>query len=238
MANVSRRDFVRQGCFGLTGAAGLVLAGGAEATEPSGELGAYGQYQKEKPAATNGGRRPANWVATEDNILGPFHRPGAPFRGKVTPPLEPGTVLLVSGRVFGLDTKRPLANVVIDVWQANAQGRYDNDDPRRPPAANLFLNRARLVTDDNGYYEFETVKPGAYRIGPKTWRPSHIHFWLRHPRYRELVTQLYFRGDEHQKTDNWIRASLIIELRDNRTANKAAYKSGAFDIILAPARSE
>lgn len=233
MTETSRRDFVRQGC-GLA-AAGLVLGAAAEPTEASGDLGAYARYQQEKPPARNAAAQPANWVATEDNILGPFHRRGAPFRAKVTPPLEPGTVLLVSGRVYGLDTRRPLANAVIDVWQANHQGRYDNDDPKRPPAADVFVNRARVVTDENGYYEFETIKPGPYRIGPKTWRPSHIHFWVRAPRYRELITQLYFRGDEHQKTDNWIRQSLIIDLRDNRTAAKATYKTGTFNIVLAAA---
>lgn len=236
MSDVSRRDFVRRG--GYLATAGLVLGAGVEPTEASGSLGAYGQYQNEKtPARPGGAPKPGNWVATEDNILGPFHRRGAPFRAKVTPPLEPGMVLLVSGRVYGLDTRRPLANAVIDIWQANAQGRYDNDDPKRPPAADVFLNRTRLITDENGYYEFETIKPGPYRIGPQTWRPSHIHYWVRAPRYRELITQLYFRGDEHQKTDNWIKQSLIIDLRDNRTPAKATYKSGTFNIVLAPANA-
>ena len=109
----------------------------------------------------------------------------------------------------------------------------DNDDPRRPPAANVFLNRTRLITDDNGYYEFETIHPGPYRIDQKTWRPSHIHYWIRRTGYRELVTQLYFRGDEHQKTDAWIKQSLIIDLREQRR-NNVVYKTGTFDIVLAP----
>ena len=66
---------------------------------------------------------PAQFAATEDNILGPFYRRGAPFRAKITPPLEPGTVLLVRGRVWGADTRKPLVNAVLDVWQANAKGR-------------------------------------------------------------------------------------------------------------------
>ena len=234
MDHFSRRDFVKQGCLGLAtaGGAGFILAADALPTEASGGLGVYANYAQEKPKP-KGGQRPAAWAVTEDNILGPFHRPGAPFRGKVTPPLEPGTVLLISGRVFGFDTRRPLGNAVLDIWQANAQGRYDNDDPRRPPAANVFLNRTRLITDDNGYYEFETIHPGPYRIDQKTWRPSHIHYWIRRTGYRELVTQLYFRGDEHQKTDAWIKQSLIIDLREQRR-NNVVYKTGTFDIVLAP----
>jgi len=234
MDHFSRRDFVKRGFLGLAtaGGAGFILGAGALPTEASGGLGTYARYAQEKPKQ-KGGPRPAAWAVTEDNILGPFHRQGAPFRGKLTPPLEAGTVLLISGRVFGFDTRRPLGNAVLDIWQANAQGRYDNDDPRRPPAANVFLNRTRLITDDNGYYEFETIHPGPYRIDQKTWRPSHIHYWIRRTGYRELVTQLYFRGDEHQKTDAWIKQSLIIDLREQRR-NNVVYKTGTFDIVLAP----
>ena len=234
----SRREFVKWGGVGFAAASGgeLLLPVYAEPTAGSGQLGAYAAVAQQnptpppRPAAP---APPANWAATEDNILGPFHRTGAPYRAKVTPPLEPGTVLLIKGRVWGLDTRRPLAGAALDIWQANAQGRYDNDDPQNPPAANVFVNRARVITDENGGYEYETIHPGAYRIGPNTWRPPHIHYLVRATGYRELVTQLYFRGDPHQRDDAWIKESLIIELRDQRVG-QATYKAGAFDIILAP----
>jgi protocatechuate 3,4-dioxygenase beta subunit len=229
-------------------AGGLLLPSLALATEPSGDLGRYGEFiNQPRPmptpaelAATRlreiaipAAQAPAAGVrATEDNILGPYHRANAPFRGKITPPLEPGTVLVVRGRVYGQDTRRPLPSTLIDVWQANAQGSYDNDDPQRPPAANLFVNRARLITDENGYYEYETIHPGAYRIGPNAWRPPHIHYWVRKPNYRELITQLYFRGDPHQRDDQFIRDSLIIDLREIRIQH-GTYKVGVFDIVLA-----
>ncbi len=238
MKQFSRRDFVTQG-FGFAAAGGILLAADVLPTEASGDgLGAYGRYlgEKPRPAAQGQPKPPGNLAVTEDNILGPFHRKGAPFRGKVTPPLEPGLVVVIHGRVFGHDTKRPLTNAVLDIWQANHQGRYDNDDPKRPPAADVFVNRARLVTDENGRYEFESIKPGAYRIDRTTWRPSHIHFWIRATGYRELITQLYFRGDDHQKTDSWIKDSLIIDLRAQKTAGGQAYRTGTFDIVLAPAR--
>jgi len=233
----TRREFIHRGSLGLAalGAGVFTLRADAEPTEPSGDLGSYGKYLAEKKAMPAKLATAANWQPTEDNILGPFHRRGALFRAKITPPLEPGTILLIKGHVWGHDTRKPLPNTVIDIWQANARGRYDNDDPKNPPAANVFTNRARVITDENGAYEYETVHPGAYRIGPETWRPPHIHYWIRATGYRELITQLYFRGDQHQKADAWIKDSLIIDLREHKQAN-GVYKSGAFDIILAPVR--
>lgn len=232
MASFSRRDFVRQGCLGLAvaGAGGLVLRAGVAPTPSSGSLGDYARFlaqandQVPQPAA--------KWAATEDNILGPYYRSGAPFRAKITPPLEAGKVLLVSGRVWGIDTRKPLKGAILDIWQANAEGRYDNDDPKNPPAKDVFKNRARLLTDENGYYEYETVHPGPYKIGPTAWRPSHIHYLVRADGYKTLVTQLYFKDDPHNKTDDFIKASLIIEPRPVKVA-AGSYESGVFDIVLA-----
>lgn len=237
MTNLTRRGFVQQGLGIITAGTGAILLGDARPTEASGELGRYASYvstQNENPQPPANPPAPQNLRATEDNILGPFHRENAPFRAKVTPPMAPGDVLLISGRVFGVDTRRPLANTIIDIWQANAAGRYDNDDPQQPPAADVFLYRTRLITDDNGYYEYETIKPAPYQIGNNRWRPAHIHYMVRQPRYRQLVTQLYFRGDEHQRTDAWIKDSLIIELQTRRTPAGQTYKTGVFNIVLAP----
>jgi catechol 1,2-dioxygenase len=249
MDNVSRRHFLEAGL--ATTAGGLLLPTLAIATETSGDLGKYGNFiaaQQPPPmptaaelAATRlreiaipAAQAPAaNVRATEDNILGPYHRANAPFRAKITPPLEPGTVLLIRGRVWGMDTRRALPSTTLDIWQANAQGNYDNDNPQRPPAANLFVNRARIMTDENGYYEYETIHPGAYQIGPNAWRPPHIHYWVRKQGYRDLVTQLYFRGDPHQRDDQFIRQSLIIDLREIRIP-AGTFKVGVFDIVLPP----
>ncbi len=243
MQHFSRRGFMARGVqLATAGSAGLILAADAMPTEASGNLGTYADYLRQEllfqnpaagPVPVQGQAAPANWNLTETNILGPYHRAGAPFRAKITPPLEPGTVLLISGRVWAQDTRRPLANCTLDVWQANAQGRYDNDDPQRPPAATFFKNRARLITDENGYYEYETIHPGAYQIGPNAWRPPHIHYWVRHAGYRELVTQLYFQGDQHQQADQWIRQSLIIPLAVQQGPNNTNYKKGTFNIVLA-----
>lgn len=234
MTEIGRRDFLRQSAWGLAalGAGGLTLRADAQPTESSGHVGDYHDYGTETPGPTE--TKPANgWAPTEDNILGPFFRPGAPYRAKVTPPLEAGTVLLIKGRVWGFDSKKPLPFANLDIWQANTQGRYDNDDPDHPPAKGVFLNRARVVADETGRYEYETIHPGPYKTDPQTWRPSHIHYWIKHRGYKDLVTQLYFEGDKYNAADLFIKPSLIIPIHVQEKG-AARYETGTFDIVLAP----
>lgn len=234
MDRFSRRDFLRKGAMGLAalGAGGLILRANADPTEPSGDLG---DYERVVTAESQPHGAPATWKPTEDNILGPYYREGAPYRAKITPPLEGGVTLLISGRVWGLNTHTPLARAAIDIWQANADGRYDNSDPSDPPAKGIFKYRARLITDETGYYEYETIHPGHYQLWPGLWRPSHIHYLVQHPGYQTLITQLYFRGDPHNATDRFIKESLIIDLRGHRVG-ETTYQTGTFDIVLAPAK--
>jgi protocatechuate 3,4-dioxygenase beta subunit len=235
----SRRTFLRQSLLGLgvATASGLTLKAGAQPTESSGGLGSYGDYLTNQGESIDAPPAEADlsskWTATEPNILGPFHRTNAPYRGKITPPLEPGTVLLIAGTLWGLDTQKPLPGVTLDIWQANIQGRYDNDDPLNPPAPDIFLNRARVLTDEHGRYEYETIHPGAYKTSPTTWRPPHIHYLVRAKGYKPLITQLYFSGDPHQAKDAFIHQSLIIDL-EHLKRDQTTYEVGTFDIILAP----
>jgi len=240
---VSRRDFFLKGGLAAAGSAGLVLRADARPTLPSGTLNHYPEFRKILHAGLpdsgplpgdTGQSLPATTKPTEENILGPYYREGAPFRAKVTPPLEKGTVLSIRGRVWGFDTKKPLPGVVLDIWQANADGRYDNDDPAKPPANGIYLNRTRVLTDETGYYEFETVHPGPYKIGPDAWRPSHIHYMVRKAGYTSLVTQLYFEGDRFNKTDEFIKPSLVIPLNRAKVGGQVI-ETGVFDVVLAPA---
>ena len=136
------------------------------------------------------------------------------------------------GRVWGINTRKPIANAVLDVWQADAKGRYDMTSPQNLPEWSEFRNRIRLVVDETGYYEFETIRPGAYGIGNGT-RPSHIHYMVQAPGYRKLVTQIYFKGDPHIASDPWAsKSNLIIETATIKE-HGGAYKQGTFDIVLA-----
>jgi len=109
-----------------------------------------------------------------------------------------GERISVSGRVLGSDG-RPLRGQLVEIWQANAAGRYrhsvDNHDAPLDPN---FTGAGRCLTDANGEYRFVTMKPGAYPWGnhPNAWRPAHIHFSLFGQAIPDrLVTQMYFPGD-------------------------------------------
>ena len=104
----------------------------------------------------------------------------------------------MSGRVLDEDG-HPITNTLIELWQANAAGRYfHNRDDHRAPIDPNFTGAGRTLTDDKGYYRFVTVKPGAYpwKNHDNAWRPAHLHFSLFGPAFAtRLVTQMYFPGD-------------------------------------------
>jgi protocatechuate 3,4-dioxygenase, beta subunit len=109
-----------------------------------------------------------------------------------------GERIVVTGRLFD-DADRPLAGRVIEIWQANAAGRYAHaGDQHAAPLDPSFTGVGRAVTDADGGYRFVTIKPGAYpwRNHPNAWRPAHIHFSVLGPSFvSRLVTQMYFPGD-------------------------------------------
>ena len=109
-----------------------------------------------------------------------------------------GERILVHGRVLDEDG-RPVSNTLVEIWQANACGRYIHKRDQHPaPLDPNFTGAGRTATDTQGRYKFITVKPGAYPWGnhSNAWRPAHIHFSLfGHSFLCRLVTQMYFPGD-------------------------------------------
>lgn len=114
-------------------------------------------------------------------------------------PDEPhGQRIIVAGRVLDEDG-RPVSGSLVEIWQANAAGRYRHVKDGHPaPLDPNFSGGGRTMTDAEGRYQFTTIKPGAYpwRNHNNAWRPCHIHFSLFGSSFRtRLVTQMYFPDD-------------------------------------------
>ena len=109
-----------------------------------------------------------------------------------------GQRITVHGRVLDSDGK-PIPHTLVEVWQANAAGRYRHVNDSWPAPLDPYFNGVgRCVTDENGEYRFTTIKPGAYpwRNHHNAWRPAHIHFSLFGTAFTQrLVTQMYFPDD-------------------------------------------
>ena len=109
-----------------------------------------------------------------------------------------GQRIIVKGRVVD-DGGRPVSHTLVEIWQANAAGRYlHNKDDHRAPLDPNFTGAGRTLTDSDGNYEFLTIKPGAYpwKNHDNAWRPAHIHFSLFGTAFAtRLVTQMYFPDD-------------------------------------------
>lgn len=153
-----------------------------------------------------------------------------------------GPRIIVHGRVVD-EFSRPVPNALIEVWQANAGGRYRHKkETYLAPLDPNFGGCGRMITDEDGYYEFRTVQPGPYPWpnGPNTWRPAHIHFSLfGHGFAQRLITQMYFEGDPLiplcaivgvLKTPEALEAlTAPLDMQRTEPMDSLAYK---FDIVL------
>ncbi len=132
-----------------------------------------------------------------------------------------GERIIVAGQVTD-ENGRPLPNVMIELWQANAAGRYDHDrDQHDAPLDPNFHGTGRLFTDDDGCYRFQSIKPGAYpwRNHHNAWRPNHIHYSLFGAGFAQrLVTQMYFPGDPLLALDPIYQATPDAAARDRLVA--------------------
>jgi protocatechuate 3,4-dioxygenase, beta subunit len=153
-----------------------------------------------------------------------------------------GERILVHGRVLDEDGS-PVRGALIEVWQANAAGRYRHRvDQHHAPLDPNFSGCGRMITDADGRYRFKTIKPGAYPWANhhNAWRPAHIHFSLFGSGIlARLVTQMYFPGDPLQSldpifnsiSDDKARARLISRFDIDST--EPNYALGfRFDIVL------
>ena len=151
---------------------------------------------------------------TPEQAEGPFWLPRSPRRRSLVTAGVRGTPLVVTGRVLRTDC-RPVARAVVDVWQCDARGRYDENGNRL---------RGHQLTDRLGRWRLETVVPGVY-----PGRTRHLHVKVRRPGGTVLTTQLYFPGERANRGDRIFDPALL--LRGLRKAN--GRWSARFDFVLA-----
>lgn len=159
---------------------------------------------------------------------GPFYTANPPSmtNDKLAKTTEAGQRIIISGRVTNLDCTEAIPNTIIDVWHADDSGAYDNSS---------YNLRGQTKTNSQGYYVFETIKPGKYLNGSQ-YRPSHIHFKITPPNKSTITTQLYFKGDTSIPNDaaakitsgNFDASNRIIPLTDNGSG----VLEGTWDIIV------
>jgi protocatechuate 3,4-dioxygenase beta subunit len=131
---------------------------------------------------------------------------------------EPGDRLIVTGVVYAADCTTPLADAMIEAWQADAAGVYNN-------------LAGTLRTDANGRYELLTIKPGYY-AGETDPPPLHIHLRVDHPQARGIETELLFAGDPQLQPGNQLQATLVITPQQTTTASGPVLHA-QFDLVLA-----
>ncbi len=169
----------------------------AAGSQPSNDTPDYGSTHKRHPH-----HRPLQFVHTVTEVTGPRfsprHFPPIIDLSTVDGHAALGERIIVRGRITDEDG-RPVPDTMIEIWQANAAGRYHH--PRDQHAAPLdphFRGDGRVFTDADGWYQFTSIKPGSYpwRNHWNAWRPNHIHFSYFGPGFAtRLITQMYFQGD-------------------------------------------
>jgi protocatechuate 3,4-dioxygenase beta subunit len=184
----------------------LTLAAAVVALAAVSDAGA----QTSKTCGQNGA---TNQTPTPSQTEGPFFKPNTPMRASLLEPGMPGTKLVIEGSVLTTGCK-PVAGALLDFWQADAAGHYDNAGYRL---------RGRQLTDEAGRYRLETIVPAEY-----PGRTRHIHVKVQAPGQPALTTQLYFPDGADNRRDSIFDPALVMRVRDAEGA-----KLATFDFILA-----
>lgn len=145
-----------------------------------------------------------------------------PFTTTLAPLGLKGTRLIISGTVYAADQRTPLPGALLEVWHANADGRYDNTLP-------LTL-RAKMRTDSAGQFEFTTIKPGHVQVGCERL-PAHINYLVSYSGYRPLFMSQFFAGDPYLADPPPMREAAITPLMEEQGADGPVLH-GRFDIVL------
>jgi protocatechuate 3,4-dioxygenase beta subunit len=189
---------------------------------PAAEPGAAAQTQ-EAPAApaAEAVLAPTPECADDDDdptppkTEGPYYKRSSPQRASLLEPGLGGTRLVISGRVLST-TCQPVEQALLDFWQADDRGQYDNTG---------FRLRGHQFTDASGAYRLETIVPGLY-----PGRTRHIHLKVQAPNRPALTTQLYFPGEAGNARDGIYDPRLLLEMQSAPGPDGA--RLAAFDFVL------
>ncbi len=139
---------------------------------------------------------------------GPYFKANSPERTSLLVPGVTGTKLTLTGYVLTANCQ-PIAHALLDFWQANAQGQYDNSG---------FTLRGHQFTDAKGYYHLETIVPGLY-----PGRTEHIHVKVQAPSSAILTTQLFFPGTSENQSDSIYDPRLLMTIKSSSAGEQATY---------------
>jgi protocatechuate 3,4-dioxygenase, beta subunit len=166
-------------------------------TQPAYDTPSYGSTRKRHPQEGLV-RLPHTITETAGPRFSAAQFPAIPDLSMVNGKSALGERIIVHGRITDEDD-RPIPRTIVEIWQANASGRYQHPgDQHDAPLDPNFRGEGRVYTDDDGWYRFTSIKPGAYpwRNHHNAWRPNHIHFSFFGSGFAaRLITQMYFPGD-------------------------------------------
>ncbi len=201
VSGITRKNLLKAAVLATT--APLLLGGGVALAR---DTRASGRPIAVTPACEDGDH------PTNEQIEGPYFKPDSPLRTVLATADTPGTPLAVSGYVFDLSC-RPIAGALLDFWQADDSGAYDNAG---------FTFRGHQFTDPQGGYTLTTIVPGLY-----PGRTRHLHVKVQAPGQPILTTQLYFPGEPRNSTDSIFDPSLLMTVQQVGSGEQAV-----FDFVL------
>ena len=181
------------------------------------------------PDKSGEGAPPEGCARTSSDVAGPYYEPNAPTTVTLAGTSEPGERLTLTGRVFNSSCSAALADVKIEVWHADAEGKYRTLQDKTPL-------RATLSSDCSGYFGIETILPGAY-LDAGGYRPRHLHFRITPKSGPALVTQMYFAGDPYLHPNDSCgicksnEPTLIVPLTTTTKSGNKHHK-GHFKVVL------
>lgn len=162
---------------------------------------------------------------TTTDVLGPFYRPGAPFKTNINPRGFTGTNLHLTGTIFKDDGRTPFNDCLIEIWQVNHEGEYDT-------MSDEFNYRGAMKTGADGKYHFITTMPVPYG-NPDAKRPAHIHLRIEGASgEQDLISQIYFKDDPWLKKDLYSSASSSASRTLTVSRNEKKEDVVQFDIVM------